>query len=81
MVQLPPLFQIPLQVLLQVPLQAPIQLLVLPPLTTSFTLWGTGAVAVIIHAGYLYINRKPTLTKQEQSPPPPKKNAAFFKMQ
>ena len=52
----------------------------IPITTTSFTLLGTGAVAVIIFAGYYYINRKPAPAKPAEQPPP-QKDAAFFKMQ
>ena len=58
----------------------PIATTITPITTTSFTLLGTGAVAVIIFAGYYYINRKPAPAKPAEQPPP-QKDAAFFKMQ
>ena len=42
----------------------------IPITTTSFTLLGTGAVAVIIFAGYYYINRKPAPAKPAEQLPP-----------
>ena len=52
-----------------------------PSFTISSTLLGTGAVAVIIVAGYFYINRKKPVPTKPAEQAQPKKNAAFFHMQ
>ena len=52
-----------------------------PSFTISSTLLGTGAVAVIIVAGYFYINRKKPVPTKPAEQAQPKKNAAFSHMQ